>query len=67
MRRYTILGGKVVSDKLRFGHIGCGGIADARLRRWQQIVEKGADIFSIEAPCDVRWEAVQNYAEEIAA
>ncbi|MCZ6680645.1 MAG: Gfo/Idh/MocA family oxidoreductase [Candidatus Poribacteria bacterium] len=57
-----------MSDKqVRLAVIGCGGIANAHLRGYKTLVEKGVDTFSIDATCDVRKEAAQNFAEEIAA
>ena len=58
--------GNAVSDKVRLAVIGCGGIANAHLRGYQALVEKGVNTFSIEATCDVRREAAQNYAEQVA-
>ena len=58
--------GKAMSDKVRLAVIGCGGIANAHLRGYQALVEKGVDTFSIEATCDVRREAAQDYAERVA-
>jgi len=57
-----------VSDKpVRLALIGCGGIANAHLRGYQELIGKGVDTFSIDATCDVRQEAAQEFAEKIAA
>ena len=56
-----------MSEKqVRLALIGCGGIANAHLRGYQALVEKGVDTFSIDATCDVHRQAAQNYAEKIA-
>ncbi len=55
-----------MSDKVRLAIIGCGGIANAHLRGYQALVEKGVGTFSIEAMCDVHREAAQASAEKIA-
>ena len=55
-----------MSDRVRLALIGCGGIANAHLRGYSSLVEKGVDTFSIEATCDVRKEAAQDFAQKIA-
>jgi predicted dehydrogenase len=55
-----------MADKVRLAVIGCGGIANAHLRAYQALKNKGFDGFSIEATCDVRKEAAENFAEQVA-
>ena len=47
--------------------IGCGGIANAHLRGYQTLIEKGVDTFSIDATCDVRKESAVDFSNKIAA
>ena len=58
-----------MSEKqVRLALIGCGGIAKYHLLYgYQVLIEKGVDTFSIDATCDVRKEAAQDYADRIAA
>ncbi|MBC8231764.1 Gfo/Idh/MocA family oxidoreductase [bacterium] len=52
---------------VRLAIIGCGGIANAHLRGYHTLVEKGVDTFSIDATCDVRKESAEDFSNKIAA
>ena len=58
-----------MSEKqVRLALIGCGGIAKYHLLYgYQPLIEKGVDTFSIDATCDIRKEAAEDYADRVAA
>ena len=58
-----------MSEKqVRMALIGCGGIAKYHLLYgYQPLIEKGVDTFSIDATCDIRKEAAEDYADRVAA
>ncbi|RKU08332.1 hypothetical protein C6502_15930 [Candidatus Poribacteria bacterium] len=54
--------------QVRLALIGCGGIAKYHLLYgYQPLIEKGVDTFSIDATCDIRKEAAEDYADRVAA
>jgi UDP-N-acetyl-2-amino-2-deoxyglucuronate dehydrogenase len=51
---------------IKIGIIGCGDIARAHLRSYEQIMQKERDLFRITGVCDHVEERAQAFAEEVA-
>jgi len=55
-----------MSDKVTIGMIGCGGMAGAHVKGYQQLYEKGLDAFEIIACCDPEQARADQMADAIA-
>ncbi len=51
-----------MSEKIRVGFVGCGGIARRHLGAWMELQRHGIDTFEIVAACDPREESLETFA-----
>ena len=54
-----------MSDRLRIGVVGCGGISHTHLNGFRLLKEAGFDDFVVSAACDVDEERAERFADAV--